>query len=45
MAAHSDGSEPSLAKFVDGQEQKYGKLYCGGQIEKSIRKMLEMDAA
>ncbi len=39
------GSEPSLAKFVDGQEQKYGKLYCGGQIEKSIRKMLEMDAA
>jgi glutathione S-transferase len=38
------GSKPSLAKFVAEQEQKYGKLYCGGQIEKSIRKMLEMDA-
>lgn len=39
------GSEPSLAQFVEGQEQQYGKLYCGGQIEKSIRKMLEMDSA
>jgi glutathione S-transferase len=38
-------SKPSLAQFVADQEQKYGKLYCGGQIEKSIRKMLEMDAA
>ncbi len=38
------GSKPSLAKFVTDEEQKYGKLYCGGQIEKSIRKMLEMDA-
>ncbi len=38
------GSKPSLAKFVRDEEQKYGKLYCGGQIEKSIRKMLEMDA-
>jgi glutathione S-transferase len=38
------GSEPSLARFVAGQERQYGKLYCGGQIEKSIRNMLEMDA-
>jgi|SRR6056297_266415 len=26
------------------EEEKYGKLYCGGQIEQSIRKMLAMDA-
>ena len=39
------GYAPSLARFVAEQEQTYGKLYCGGQIEKSIRKMLEMDAA
>ena len=37
------GSKPSLAKFVTENEKKYGKLYCGGQIEKSIRKMLAMD--
>ena len=39
------GSQPSLAEYVADEEQKYGKLYCGGQIEKSIRKMLETDAA
>ena len=39
------GAEPSLARCVADQELKYGKLYCGGQIEKSIRRMLEMDAA
>ena len=39
------GAEPSLARYVADQELKYGKLYCGGQIEKSIRRMLEMDAA
>ena len=39
------GSEPSLARYVAGQEEQYGKLYCGGYIEKSIRKMLELDAA
>ena len=39
------GSQPSLAAYVAGEEQKYGKLYCGGQIEKSIRKMLAMDAS
>lgn len=38
------GSEPSLAEYVGSEEEKYGKLYCGGQIEASIRKMLEMDA-
>ena len=37
------GSAPSLAKYVADEEQRYGKLYCGGQIEASIREMLEMD--
>jgi len=37
------GSRPSLADYVATEERKYGKLYCGGQIEKSIRKMLAMD--
>ena len=39
------GNEPSLAEYVSDEELKYGKLYCGGQIEESIRKMLEMDKA
>ncbi len=39
------GGEPSLARFVLEQEQSYGQLYCGGQIEESIRTMLAMDAA
>jgi glutathione S-transferase len=38
------GSRPSLARYVADEERKYGKLYCGGQIEASIRKMLQMDA-
>ena len=38
------GSTPSLARYVAEQEETYGKLYCGGQIEKSIRRMLETDA-
>ena len=37
------GAEPSLARFVANQEQNYDKLYCGGQIELSIRKMLALD--
>ncbi len=37
------GAQPSLASFVADQEEKYGKLYCGGYIEKSIRRMLETD--
>ncbi|MEJ2531914.1 MAG: glutathione S-transferase family protein [Halioglobus sp.] len=39
------GAEPSLARYVANQKREYGELYCGGQIEKSIRNMLEMDAA
>jgi len=38
------GAQPSLARYVAQQEQEYGKLYCGGQIEKSLREMLELDA-
>jgi glutathione S-transferase len=38
------GSETSLAAFVRDEERRYGKLYCGGQIEESIRAMLAMDA-
>jgi glutathione S-transferase len=39
------GARPSLAEYVAREEQRYGKLYCGGDIEKSIREMLAMDAA
>lgn len=38
------GTEPSLASLVASQEARYGKLYCGGQIEQSIREMLRLDA-
>jgi glutathione S-transferase len=38
------GSQPSLARYVADQEQTYGKRYCGGKIETSIRRMLELDA-
>jgi len=38
------GSQSSLEEYVSEEEQKYGKLYCGGQIEESIRKMLAQDA-
>ena len=38
------GSQSSLANYVAEEEQSYGKLYCGGQIEKSIRNMLAQDA-
>lgn len=38
------GSHPSLASYVADEERKYGQLYCGGQIEASIREMLEMDS-
>lgn len=37
------GSQPSLAAYVAEDERRYGKLYCGGYIEESIRKMLAMD--
>ena len=39
------GSQPSLAAYVANDEKRYGKLYCGGQIEESIRKMLALDVA
>jgi glutathione S-transferase len=42
---HKIGSRPSLADHVSEEEQEYGKLYCGGQIEESIRDMLALDAA
>lgn len=38
------GSRPSLARYVLEEEERFGKLYCGGQIEASIRRMLELDA-
>ena len=38
------GNKPSLARYVAEEESKYGKLYCGGQIETSIRRMLELVA-
>ena len=39
------GSKPTLTAHVQWQEARYGKLYCGGQIERSIRDMLSMDAS
>ena len=36
-------SRPNIQKFVESQSRRYGNLYCGGQIEKSIRRMLEQD--
>lgn len=37
------GSEASLSSYVADDEQAYGKTYCGGQIEQSIRSMLASD--
>ena len=34
------GAKPSLAAHVSELEQAFGKSYCGGQIEASIREML-----
>ena len=39
------GAQPSIAQCVAWQQEQYGSLYCGGQIEQSIRKMLAADAA
>lgn len=39
----SFGERPSLKAYVERQTELYGQLYCGGQIEKSIRKMLDED--
>ena len=38
------GSVPSIKAYVASEEERYGNLYCGGQIEQSIRKMLATDA-
>ncbi|PWE01348.1 glutathione S-transferase [Marinilabilia rubra] len=34
---------PKIKSFIERQQQSYGSSYCGGQIEKSIRSMLEKD--
>ena len=39
------GARPSLAEAVAADEARYGNLYCGGQIEASIREMLEADTS
>lgn len=39
LAAH-----PPLAAYVAEEEARYGDLYCGGQIEASIRDMLAADS-
>ena len=39
------GAKTSLAQYVAEDEARYGQLYCGGQIEESIREMLERDQA
>jgi glutathione S-transferase len=36
-------SRTNIKQLVKNQEKSYGKQYCGGQIEKSIRSMLEED--
>jgi glutathione S-transferase len=36
-------SRSNIKQMVDNQEKNWGKQYCGGQIEKSIRSMLEQD--
>jgi len=38
----SIGAQPSLANFVADEDRNYGKLYCGGQIEESLRRMLAL---
>lgn len=34
---------PKIKPFIEQQHQNFGSSYCGGQIEKSIRSMLEKD--
>lgn len=31
---------PTIHEFLKGQREKFGDLYCGGEIEKSLRKMI-----
>ncbi len=42
---HRIGLTPSLAAKVAQDDEEFGDLYCGGQIEASIREMLTLDAA
>lgn len=35
---------PRIQAFIESQFQRYGNLYCGGYIERSIRDMLQRDA-
>ena len=39
------GAQPPLAKFIEEEASLYEDLYCGGQIEASIREMLALDSA
>lgn len=34
-------ARPSIQPFLERQRQEYGKAYCGGQIERSLREMIE----
>ena len=34
-------NRPNVQELLESQSQSYGDMYCGGQIEKSIRSMLE----
>lgn len=38
------GAVPTLAEYVEKELALYGPVYCGGQIEESIRTMLALDA-
>ncbi|MGB5707141.1 MAG: hypothetical protein WBM41_09920 [Arenicellales bacterium] len=38
-------SDPIVRDFIERQEAEHGQLYCGGQIEQSIRDMLAQDEA
>lgn len=37
-------ARPSIRTFLEKQRQEYGRIYCGGEIEKSLRKMLSDDS-
>jgi len=37
-------NRPDIKQLIAHQEKNYGKQYCGGQIEQSIRSMLKQDA-
>ncbi|WP_193162407.1 glutathione S-transferase [Microbulbifer hainanensis] len=34
-------ARPAIKKFLAAQRERYGNGYCGGQIEKSLRKVIE----